>query len=284
MTDSIAVKLGRAFVDVLFVRPESENVRKLTAAGKVFVYSAAVLLFYLPILYFIVSKCIQNSDYIVYAAVIVAVHVLGKFMLHISRKIQRRFATIKSRKSFLLRTWLIIEYVAVMWLVYLCYPLSCILFPFSALAMVVESLFGYGMIFDFFANNFEQVIFIGGIVSYVLFILSAGYKKIRVGFLPDYLGLYAVLAIVSSALGSAAQWAVELLKIDMSGVAATLSWVFELSNNSMKIVASALTFCFAVRSLYKNCGTGDTDDSVNQEEPPEDEPPKLVSPSAEELY
>ena len=162
-----------------------------------------------------------------------------------------------------MRTWLILEYVVFMWLVYLFYPIACILFPFTLLSMSFESMLGYSVIFEFFLQNSENFIFFGGIVSYILFIFADGYKKLKSGFLPDYLGLYAVLTIMSASFEEISRKLVEYFAIDISKWTATLSWIFSLSNNSMAIVASAVTLFFAIHSLYTNCGAAVTKEDEN---------------------
>ena len=249
-------KYGLAFFDILFLRLRPDNTKQLSIVGKILVYAFALLLFYLPIFYFSAKNCIESPYLIAYFVIIAIIHVLAKIMLSGSKKVQKRFSTIKQERHFLMRTWLIVEYVFFMWLVYLFYPLTCILFPLSLLSMSWESLLGHDVIFKFFLQNAENFIFFGGIVSYVLFIIADGYKKLKNGFLPDYLGLYAVLTVVSLSFEGISQKFIEYFSIDISALVVTLSWVFSLSNNSMNIVASAVTLFFAVHSLYKNCGTG----------------------------
>jgi len=99
----------------------------------------------------------------------------------------------------------------------------------------------------------------------VLFILADGYRRIREGFLPDYLGLYVLLTIVSSAIGKVSQKLVDFMELDVSMLAGTLSWVLSVSNRAMNIVASVMALGFAVNSLYKNCGTGE-EETAKQEE------------------
>ena len=260
MLSDFAKKYGRAFIEILFVRLRSDTAKKLPLAGKIFVYTLALLLFYLPLLYFTIKKCIENPALIVYFAIIIITHILSKIMLCSSQKIQKRFAAVKQKKHFLMRIWLIVEYVVFMWLVYLFYPLTCILFPISLLSMSFESLLGYSIIFDFFIQNSENFILFGGVVSYILFIITSGYKKLRAGFLPDYLGLYAVLMIMSTSFGEASRIFIEYFSLDISTLATTLSWILSVSNNSMSIVATAITLFFAIHSLYKNCGTGATEE------------------------
>ena len=261
MASVFAEKYGRAFLEILFVRLRSDKIKALPVPGQAILYVLALAAFYVPILYFAVQKCIEDRELIAYFVVMAAIHALAKFMLCSSWKIQRRFATIKSKKHFLMRTWLIVEYVIFMWLVYLFYPLTCLLLPFSLLAMSAEHLLGYDVIFTFFLQNYENFIFFGGIASYILFIVANGYHKLRAGFLPDYLGLYALLAIMSASIEVASQRFVEYFAIDISRWGTTLSWFFSLSNNAMNIVASAVALFFAVRSLYANCGVDAVEES-----------------------
>ena len=256
-------RYGIAFFDTIFLSLHSDNAKRLSVLGRALVYTLAILTFYLPIFYFSVKNCIENEDLIAYFVIIAIIHVLSKSMLCSSQKVQKRFSTIKQKRHFLIRTWLIVEYILFMWLVYLFYPLACILFPFSLLAMFCEGLMGGIVIFKFFTQNIENFIFFGGIVSYVLFIIVAGYKKLRTGFLPDYLGLYAVLTVISFSFEGISQKFIEYFAIDISALFVTLSWLFSLSNRSMNIVASAVTLFFAVHSLYKNCGTGDAEENNN---------------------
>ena len=266
MFKNFATQYGRAFFEILFIRPYPSNADKFKPVGKVFVYLLAFALFYLPILYFVTVKCIENKELTAYFAIIVAIHVLAKFMLCSSKKVQKRFSTTKQKPHFLMRTWFILEYVVFMWLVYLFYPLTCILFPLASLAMAIENFLGYSTLFNFFLQNIHNFIFVGGIISYVLFIIADGFRKLRSGFLPDYLGLYAVLTIVSVSLDGITQKFVEVFSMDISALITTLSWVFSIGNNSMSIVGAAVTLCFAIRSLYANCGTGEEDDEDGGEE------------------
>ena len=151
-----------------------------------------------------------------------------------------------------------------MWGVYLFYPLSCILAPISLLGMSLESMFGHNFLLNFFSQNSEQFIMFGGIASYILFILFDGYRKLKTGFLPDYLGLYALLSIISTSIEESMKSILKYWIIDISHVTSVLSEVFTLSNNSMKIVASGVTFFFAIYSLYTNCGA--TSEEKTEEE------------------
>jgi len=256
MSNNLVKIYGGAFVDVLFIRLRSDNIKKLPTAGKILVYTVALVFYYLPILYFNVRKCFEYHNLYIYAIVIFLIHILAKVMLCGSKRVQRRFATIKVKKHFLRRTGLVVEYVVFMWLVYLFYPLVCILVPLSALVMSFESLFGFSVIFDLFMRNSEIYLLVGGMVSYVLFILADGYRKIRAGFLPDYLGLFVVLTIVSDAISRLSNKIIEYFTFDVSMLAGTFSWIFSVSNDAMNIVASVMALCFAIHSLYKNCGTG----------------------------
>ena len=122
--------------------------------------------------------------------------------------------------------------------------------------MSFESMLGYHFIFDLFLRHPENFILLGGIVSYIVFIIADGYKKLRTGFLPDYLGLYAMLTVISALLEGASQKLVEYFALDISQLTTTLSWIFALSNDAMNIVAMAVMFFFAIYSLYTNCGLG----------------------------
>ena len=255
-------KYGRAFVEILFLHPRSEYIRQLGLPSRIILYFLSVVLFYAPILYFIVKSSISNHTFILYYLIIGIMHVLSKFMLYNSKQIQKRFSTVKSRKNFFLRSWLIIEYIVFMWLVYLFYPLTCILAPISLLEASFESMFGQRVFLDWFLQNSEQFILFGGIASYILFIFIDGYRKMKTGFLPDYLGLYALLAIFSASIEGSMQTISEYLKIDITPVTSLLSEIFTLSNRSMNIVASGMTFFFAVYSLYTNYGTTDSEISA----------------------
>ena len=254
MKNRSSAKYGQAFGEMLFLHPRSDHIRQLGLLSRIFLYLLALALFYAPILYFAVKSSRSNQELIVYFVTIGAIHILSKIMLYNSKRIQKRFSTIKSRKNFLLRIWLIVEYIVFMWGVYLFYPLTCILVPVSLWGMSLEGLFGYHILLDFFSQNSEQFIMVGGIASYVLFILADGYRKLKTGFLPDYLGLYALLSIISAAVDGSIKSLFEYWMIDISQVTSVLSEIFSLSNNSMKIVASAMTVFFAIYSLYTNCG------------------------------
>ena len=267
MLNHVGGKHFQAFVEILFLRLRSDNLRQLSRRSRVLLYIAALIFFYLPIVYFVVQKCLDNRSLIVFFVLIALIHVLAKTMLCKSKKIQHRFSTIKRRKHFLIRTWLIVEYVVFMWLVYLLYPLTCIFIPFSLLSMSFESMLGYSAIFDLLMQYSEQFILFGGIISYILFIVADGYRKLRAGFLPDYLGLYAILTVISATIEGATQKLLEHFSIDLSQFTSTLSRIFALSNDAMTIVASVMTFFFAVYSLYTNCGTGVTEETKEQAQP-----------------
>ena len=272
MSNSFFARYRRAFGEILFLRPWPEELRDFGMFTKISLYALAGALFYVPALWFMILKCAENPVLILYFAAMTAVHVLAKFMLHSSKRIRARFSTLKSKKRFLMRTWLIIEYVVFMWLVYLFYPLSCILFPFSLISMFAESLFGGSFLLGLFVNYSEQFILYGGIVSYILFIVADGYKKLRAGFLPDYLGLYAILTVVSRSIEAGTQKLAEHTAIDMSSVTSVMSQILRLSNDAMSIVASAITLFFAVYSLY----------SSTQDEPPEEDVPDETEEDYEE--
>ena len=104
----------------------------------------------------------------------------------------------------------------------------------------------------------------GGIASYIIFILFDGYRKLKTGFLPDYLGLYALLSIISASIEGSMKSILTYWTIDVSHVTSVLSEIFTLSNNSMNIVATGMTFFFAIYSLYTNCGA--TAEENSQEE------------------
>ena len=248
----------RAFAELLFLRLRPEALRALPRAGQTALYALAGLTFYGPILLFALRLCIAEPELIVYALAVCAFHVLSKVMLVNSKRIQKRFSTMKHRKNIFLRLWLIIEYIVFMWLVYLFYPLTCILAPLSLLGMAAENLLGHDALMSLFLAHSEQFISWGAIASYVLFILADGYKKLRSGFLPDYLGLYALLSMLSASAEGAMNRLFAFWRVDISDVTGVLSEVFTLSNNSMKLVASAMTAFFALYSLYNNCGTVET--------------------------
>ena len=254
MNNRSAAGYGRAFVEILFLHPKPDNIGRLNLVSRLSLYLLALAFFYVPIIYFVVQRGAANHELVPYFLVIGAVHILSKVMLHNSKRVQKRFSTIKSRKNFLLRIWLVIEYVIFMWLVYLFYPLTCVLVPFSLLGMSFESMLGYDAFLNLFSQNPEQFIMLGGIASYILFILADGYKKLKSGFLPDYLGLYALLSIVSASAEGSLKRLFEHWSVDISDMTSVLSEIFSLSNRSMNIVASAMTVFFAVYSLYTNCG------------------------------
>ena len=256
MSNSFVGRYCGAFIEVLFMRLRSDNIKSLSVVGRVFVYAVAFVLFYLPILHFAAVKCVENHELIVYAVIIAAIHVLAKFMLSSSKKIQQRFATVKRRERFFMRTWLVVEYVVFMWIVYLFYPLVCIFIPFALLAMSLENMLGYSLIFNLLLQNSEMFVLVGGMISYVVFIVADGYRKLRSGFLPDYLVLFVILTVISSSVGGFYQKIVEYIDLDVSQLAGTLSWIFSVSNRAMNAVASVMALLFAIHSLYKNCGTG----------------------------
>ena len=264
MQDHSSAKYGQAFAEILFLHPRSDNIQRLSRPKRIILYILASALFYVPILYFIVKSSIANRDLIIYFITIGIMHVLSKIMLYNSKRIQKRFSTVKSRENFFLRIWLIIEYVFFMWGVYLFYPLTCILAPISLWGMSLESMLGYNVLVNFFSQNSEQFIMFGGISSYILFIFSDGYRKLKTGFLPDYLGLYALLSIISTSVEGSMKRLLNNWVIDISRVTSVLSEIFTLSNQSMKIVASGVTFFFAIYSLYNSCG--ETSEEKNKEE------------------
>ena len=176
-----------------------------------------------------------------------------------------------------------------MWLVYLFYPLTCILIPVSLLGMSFESMLGYNAFLNLFLQYPKQFIMAGGIAAYILFIFADGYKKLKKGFLPDYLGLYAMLSVISASVEGSMKNVFAHLSVDVSGVKFALSEIVSLSNNSMKIVATAMTAFFAVYSLYTNCGTTEEEEPELQvaEEPqvpqlPE-EPSQITIETGEEI-
>ena len=246
---------GRAFADVLFFGPRSDNVRELGTFGQISLYFLTSVFFYLPILYFIIKLCVADTELIPYFIVVIALHALAKVMLYNSKRVQTRFATIK-HKNLPFRIWLMIEHIAFMWLVYLFYPMACILAPFSLLAMSVESLLGGSGLLNLFLNNARSFFMVGGIAAYVLFILADGYKKIKTGFMPDYMVLYALLAMISGSIEKLLRNAFEFLNltVDIGNFTTGISDLFVLSNNSMNIVATVMMAIFALRSLYNNCG------------------------------
>ena len=249
-------KYNRAFFEILFLRFRSEDIRSFNLLTKIVLYLSTAALFYAPILYALIRSSIENPTLISYYVTVAVLHIFAKFMLNNSKRIQARFSAIRDRKSLLMRIWLVIEYVVFMWLVYLTYPIACILMPFSLIAMSIERFLGSSALSLFFINYPEQFLLWGGIAAYFIFILADGYKKLRVGFLPDYLGLYAVLTIVSASME---KWVTVALasfppQFRNNRVLFIFSQVFRLSNDAMNIVASAVTFLFAVFSLYTTCG------------------------------
>ena len=257
MSGSVAQKYGRSFFEVLFVRWRSETIRQLHIPAQVAIYFLAIVLFYIPIIYFSVKECLGNKELTIYFVLVALLHILAKIMLCNSKRIHKRFSLIKTRKHFLMRTWLIIEYVIFMWLVYLFYPLTCILVPCSLLSMFTESLFGYSFVINLFFQHSEQFILYGSIASYILFIVIDGYRKLKTGFLPDYLGLYAVLTVISASIEAVSKKIFGYFNIDISNVSSALSQIFAISNDSMNIVASVMTLFFAIYSLYTNYAAND---------------------------
>ena len=256
---------GQAFAEMLFLHPRSDHIRQLRLPGRILLYLLAIALFYAPILYFIIQSSIANGELIVYYIIIGIIHALSKVMLYNSKRIQKRFSTRKSRENFFLRIWLIIEYIVFMWGVYLFYPLACILAPLSVWGMSVEGFLGYNVLSSLFLQNSEQYIRLGGIASYILFILFDGYRKLKTGFLPDYLGLYALLSIISASIGGRMKSLLDTWTVDISQVTSAVSEIFALSNSSMNIVTSCMTFFFAVYSLYTSSGVAGEDE--NREDP-----------------
>jgi len=262
------------FADLLFMGPRTARVKRLHPALQILLYAAAAGLVALPIVWFAVSECLQFGVWVPFVLAALVIHVLAKLMLVSSKHIQRRFAQIKSR-HFFMKIWLIVEYVLFMWLVYLFYPLACILIPAFLWVMGVERLAGLRFVYDLLMGHSEQFIMAGSVISYILFILGDGYKKIKAGFLPDYLGLYAVLTVMSGTMERAAVWLFGYVPIDSSGFLTAMSRIFSMSNDSMSLVASAMTLFFAVYSLYKTCGV--EEDADNEKAPPE-----AAEPPAEE--
>ena len=250
MKQTTARKYGRAFVEILFLRPRPVEVADMSVLMRVMLYAPALILFYIPILAFTVLRCVENHELIPYCLAIGAVHVLARVMLAGSKRIHTRFSALRRHRSFFLRLWLIIEYILFMWVVYLFYPLACILAPVSLLVMSAEGLLGGRMILELFINHAEQFIRIGSMCSYIAFIVADGYKKLRTGFLPDYLGLYALLSVLSGAAKGAIERMLGYFNMDLSNVTTVMSEIFALSNSSMNLVASVMTLFFAIFSLY----------------------------------
>jgi len=263
MKDAIANYIS-IFHELLFYRLRSKRMRALPVVGQAFLYLLAGVLFYAPIFAFLVSWCRRDMEIISYVLALFLVHILAKVMFYNSKRIQQRFSRVKASKHFLMRTWLIFEYVVFMWLVYLTYPLTCILIPGSLWLMFIQGLVDSRWLFDLFHLYPDQFFLIGGMISYVIFIFADGYKKIRTGFLPDYLGLYAVLSVVSRAAEKLSQNLVSYVGMDITNLREGLSRMLALSNDSMSMVASAMTLFFAVYSLYT------TSPEVEEEQPPEE--------------
>jgi len=239
--------------DVLFFGPRTVRVKRLPIVVQVLLYLTAAGLVALPIVWFAVAACRRYHVWIPFALAALVVHVLAKLMFTGSKHIQRRFSQIKSR-HFFMKIWLIVEYVLFMWLVYLFYPLACILIPAVLWLLGVESFMGFNILYDLLMRHPTEFIMVGSIASYILFILGDGYKKIKAGFLPDYLGLYAVLTVMSGSMERAAIWFFGYIPIDSGGFLEAMSRIFAMSNDSMSLVASAMTLFFAIYSLYKTCG------------------------------
>ena len=260
------------FGEILFYRLRSNRMQQLHVVGQFVLYLLAILLFYGPIFLFVLHWCRADREIVFYALALLPAHILAKVMLYNSKRIQQRFSAVKASKHFLVRTWLILEYVAFMWLVYLSYPLTCILIPGSLWLMFAEQLAGTQVLFNLFLQNREQFFLVGGMISYVLFIFVDGYKKIRTGFLPDYLGLYAVLAIISGAVEKVGQRLAPYVSVDISNIREGISRMFALSNDSMSMVASGMTLFFAVYSLYTTSNVqAEPEEETLEEELPEDE-------------
>ena len=245
-----AANYASIFHELIFYRLRSKRIRVLPVVGQVFLYLLAALLFYVPVLLFLVSWCRRDVEIIPYALALFLVHIIAKVMLYNSKRIQQRFSRVKASKHFLMRSWLIFEYVVFMWLVYLTYPLTCILIPSALWVMFVQQLMDSRFLFDLFHLYPDQFFLIGGMISYIIFIFADGYKKIRNGFLPDYLGLYAVLSVISGAAEKLSQKLVSYVGVDITDIREGLSRMFALSNDSMSMVASAMTLFFAIYSLY----------------------------------
>jgi hypothetical protein len=271
MVKRFFAKYGRAFAEILFICPRPDSLRQMNVIAQIVLYAAAFAFFGLPILYFVVRECIRRPALIAFFAAMALIHVAAKAMLCNSKRIQHRFSTMKREKHFLLRTRLIAEYIVFMWLVYLFYPLACILFPALLWGMSIESLLNYSVIFDFFSQYPEQLISYGSILSYILFILADGYKKLKAGFLPDYLGLYVVLTALSSTVEGLTGNLLGQLNIDASSVSKILSQIIMLSNDSMNIVASAMSVFFALFFLYTAHGADPAENAEGPREAPVEE-------------
>ena len=248
-------KYGRAFAEILFTHPRSDSLRQMNAIAQMILYTVAVVFFALPILYFVVQECMRRPALIVFFAIMAVIHIAAKAMLYNSKRIQHRFSSMPREKHFLLRTRLIMEYIVFMWLVYLFYPLACMLLPTLLWGMSIESLLNYSVLFNIFSQYPEQIISYGSILSYILFIVADGYKKLKTGFMPDYLGLYVVLSALSSTVEGLTGKLLGHLNIDTSSVSKILSQIVALSNDSMNIVASAMAVFFAIFFLYTSHGT-----------------------------
>ena len=255
-------KRGKPFFSLIFLGWRSDDIRELHPIPRVILYLLALVLFYLPILYFSIKTCLVERELTVFFLLAALVHFLARLMLRSAKHIQRRFSTVKTKKHFLMRTWLVGEYVVFMWLVYLSYPLACILIPFSLLVMAFESLWGSNFLLQVFMQYSAQYMLFGSVISYILFIVADGYRKLKTGFLPDYLGLYAVLTILSASAERAARHYLQYISFNTDPVMDVLSRVFALSNDAMSIVASAVTLIFAIYSLY----AGEEGDGEEEEE------------------
>ena len=252
------------FTDILFFGPRTARVKRLPWYIQLPLYLAAAAFVALPIIWFAVTECMRFHVWIPFALAALVIHALAKLMFSFSKHIQHRFSQIKNRRFFM-KIWLIVEYVLFMWMVYLFYPLACILIPSLLWLMGIERFLGLEFLYGLLMRHPEQFVTFGSVASYILFILGDGYKKIKAGFLPDYLGLYAVLTVMSGAMERAAVWLFRYIPFDSGAFLTAISQIFTMSNDSMSLVASVMTLFFAIYSLYKTCGVEGEEDTDKNE-------------------
>ena len=254
MSDSFIAGNFRAFTEILFVRFDSENIRRLNIVNRIILYIFAAALYYAPIMYFLVYCCTLSLDALLYFAVMAALHTLSRIMLCNSKKIRKKFSTLKTKRHFIKRTLLILEYIVFMWVVFLFYPITCILFPLSLLGMSVEHMLGSNGLYTLFINHSEHYILIGGMISYIIFIVADSYRNMKTGLFPEYLRLYAMLTVIAGSMEQGMTRLTEAISLDISGATSMISRFFAISNDSMKLVSSAMTLFFVAASLYKDSG------------------------------
>lgn len=245
-------KYQRTLGEILFFGFIPESIKEFNIVSRILLYTCAALFFYLPSLYFIVYVSMTRTELLPYLLCMVVLHILAKLLLCNSKKIQRYFSSAKTMRYFFMRIIYIVQYVILMWLVYLLYPIACILFPAGMLVLAAEHLAGGQILVNALEAHWQSALLFGSIASYIIFIIADGYHKIKTGFLPDYLGLYAVLSVVSGTISSLE--ILQTLHFGSNQFIIIISELFRLSNTSMNIVSSAIMFSVALYSLYTTCG------------------------------